>query len=357
MSTRYYIAIALLILAACKGNPENKDLDVHRAEHKTLVNEVEVITLKKTDFMRQLLSNGKLSAESRCNLSFSSAGELSQVNVRNGQFVTKGQILATVDRPDLRLALESAMISLQKAEMALFDYLVGQGYSARDTLSVSEDFLNTAKIKSGYASAKNELTRARHAMEGTILRAPYSGRIADLRLRKYDSSGNEPFCSLIDDSVFYVDFSIMESEYDFISPGMSVRITPYADSEFTSLGSIVSVNPSVNKSGQIIVRARIPGNKKLLDGMNVKVVVEQIIHDQMVVPRSAIVIRDNMDVLFTCSDDNKAHWVYVKIVASNSDSYVVTANSDRESKLLEGDKVIISGNLNLADKSEVVIRK
>ena len=83
---------------------------------------------------------------------------------------------------------------------------------------------------------------------------------------------------------------------------------------------------------------------------------ERNIPDQLVVPRSAVVIRDDLDVLFTYTDDGKAHWTYVRIVASNGDSHSVVANADRGSVLSEGDRIIISGNLNLADGSDVVLR-
>jgi len=76
----------------------------------------------------------------------------------------------------------------------------------------------------------------------------------------------------------------------------------------------------------------------------------------LVVPRSAVVIRDNLDVLFTYTPDGKAHWVYVNILDSNSDSFVIEANADRNAKLSEGEQVIISSNLNLADGSAVTLK-
>ena len=94
----------------------------------------------------------------------------------------------------------------------------------------------------------------------------------------------------------------------------------------------------------------------LLDGQEVKVVVEKSVQDQLVVPKKAVVVRDNHDVLFTYSD-SMAHWVYVEITASNEDHYSVVADKSRHAVLSEGDAVIVSGNLNLADKSKVEIRR
>ena len=53
----------------------------------------------------------------------------------------------------------------------------------------------------------------------------------------------------------------------------------------------------------------------------------------------------------------KAEWVYVHTVNANSESFAVTANTDRGATLNEGDEIIVSGNLNLADGSTVIVKK
>ena len=214
-----------------------------------------------------------------------------------------------------------------------------------------------AKMRSGYTSAKNSLERAKLDYEGAVLKAPYSGKVADLKLKAYDRTTSEPFCSVIDDSSLDVDFSVMESEYAFLEKGLQVRVIPFADPSKSVTGKVSEINPTVDKNGQIAVRATVRNDGSLIDGMNVKVIVERMMPGQLVVPRSAVVVRDNLDVLFTYTDDGVAHWTYVNIIRSNGDSHVVTANADRGARLNEGDKVIVKGNLNLADGSKVQIKK
>ena len=348
--------LAIILIHACGNGGGKGDERDGRLQQMPEVNTVEIMTLQRTDFHRQLLSNGKLAATSRADLSFITGGPLLDVKVRNGQRVRRGDVLARVSRPDLELSLESAKTSVQQAEMDLYDYLVGQGYTARDTLSVPKDILEIAKMRSGYNLALNTLHRANYDLKGTVLKAPFSGKVAGILLNKYDQVGSSPFCTLVDDSSFDVDFTVLESEYAFISIGLPVKVTPYADTGGSYPGTISSVNPIVDKNGQISVRARVKADGRLLDGMNVKVMVERVLPGQLVVPRSAVVIRDNLDVLFTYSDDGKAHWTYVNILGSNSESHIVQANSERGATLSEGDRVIISGNLNLADGSDVVLK-
>lgn len=161
----------------------------------------------------------------------------------------------------------------------------------------------------------------------------------------------------MDDSVLEVDFSVMESEYSFLSVGLPVKVRPFADETKEYSGKVTAINPLVDEKGQISVTAQVRNDGSLIDGMNVRVIVERMIPGQLVVPRSAVVIRDNLDVLFTCTDDGKAHWTYVTILYSNGESYVVEANKDRNAELNEGDQVIVSGNLNLADNSDVLVKR
>lgn len=299
-----------------------------KLEYAPEVNTVEVMTLERTDFPRQILSNGKVSASSRAVLKFGTSGAVKVLNVRNGQHVSAGQVLAELDRPDLELAVESSRLAL-----------------------------DMAKMRSGYSNAENALESARYSLSGTVLKAPFGGVVADLKVKRYDQASQDAFCTLLDDNALDVDFTVTESEYLFITSGLDVKVSPFSGASGVFSGKITEINPVVDKNGQISVRARVNGAHGLLDGMNVKVTVEKTVPGQLVVPRSAVVIRDNMDVLFTLQPDSTARWVYVDILASNRDSFSVGPDKDRGAKLSEGDKVIISSNLNLADGSEVRLKK
>ena len=350
--------LSVFFLCSCGNSASNsrEEAPVEKLQYAARVNEVEVITLERKDFCRQLLSNGKLKAAQKSKLVFGTSGKISTLNVKNGDRVSAGALIAGLDRPDLVLSLESARLSLKKAELDLSDFLVGQGYPAGDTTAVPAQLMETARIRSGFSSARNQLSSAEHDVAGTRIRAPFSGRVADITLQRYDQAGQDAFCTIIDDSSLDVEFPVLESEYSFITSGMPVKVRPYADGTKEYSGTVTAINPSVDDKGQIRVTARVRNDGSLLDGMNVKVIAERSIPDQLVVPRSAVVIRDNLDVLFTWTDDGKAHWTYVTILHSNGDSYAVEANRNRNASLSEGDKVIISGNLNLADNSEVALK-
>ena len=94
------------------------------------------------------------------------------------------------------------------------------------------------------------------------------------------------------------------------------------------------------------------GGDRLFDGMNVRVSVKRSVPDQMVVPKTAVVLRSGKQVLFTVRN-NMAMWNYVTTGLENMTEYTLV---DWEaSGLQEGMTVITTGNVNLAHETPVKI--
>lgn len=347
---------AALAVSSCGSSGSDGDARDGKLEYEPSVNEVEVITLRSQPFSRQLVANGRLSAARRISMSFRSPGVIAGIDAENGRQVSAGDRIAFQDARDRELELESARIALDKAALDYYDVLAGQGYAARDTVSVPENVREMARMRSGYDAALVSLKKAELECRGSVLYAPFDGKVADIKLHAFDMSGSDPFCTLVDDSSFDVDFTVLESEYPFLEKGLVVRVSPFSMDGKELEGRIVSINPTVDKNGQIAVKATVKNDGSLIDGMNVRVVVERIMPSMLVVPKNAVVIRDNLEVLFRYSE-GKAVWTYVNVLMSNSESHAVQANEDRGADLSEGDTVIVSGNLNIADGSEVTIMK
>ena len=365
MMTRHNLTMAAAAFAAfaslfsCAPHRDG-DSDASGSSDRHLyspeVNRVEVMTLERTDFRRQVITNGRLSASHRTALSFRSSGTVESVSVRAGQRVRAGDEIARLDATDRQLSLNRERIAFEKAQVDLMDALVGLGYAAGDTLTVPPDILALARTRSGWNSAENNLRIATRSFEETVLRTPISGVVADLCVKAFDQVGATPVCTILDDSSYEIDFPVLETELPLLRSTPKVKVIPYSLPEAAPyMGCIDYINPSIGKGGQITVRARIQGDRSLMDGMNAKVVIEQSVPGSLVVPKSAVVVRDNLDVLFRYSCGH-AEWVYVKVLESSGECHSVTANADRGAVLHEGDTVIVSGNLNLADGSAVVLK-
>ena len=317
-----YLLCAVLLAGCGKTKNEKTDAAQDRMQHRIERNEVTVDTLQRRDFMRELISNGRLAASKRSTLSFEVSGTIAAIAAKNGSRVGAGEPIARIDTSDYALQLHKARLALDKARLGFYDVLVGLGYQAGDTVTPPAEVVQLARIRSGYADATASLLSARRSLAHCTLRAPFAGKVADVEQQVYEKSKGE-FCTLLDDSRLDVRFSVLESEYGLLRPGQEIGVSPFADLRKEVKGRITAINPSVDVHGQV-----------------------------QVVPKSAVVIRDNLEVLFRYKD-GRAQWTYVHTSLANSREYVVEANLDRGAELNPGDLVIVSGNLNLADGSEV----
>ena len=68
--------------------------------------------------------------------------------------------------------------------------------------------------------------------------------------------------------------------------------------------------PIVDDQGLVILRARLQGDaRRLIEGLNVEVVLEQAVSGLIVVPKSALVLRSGRPVVFTYApEEGLAKW-------------------------------------------------
>lgn len=315
------------------------------------VYEVTVMPLKKKVFNHELISNGKVTATSYADLSFRIFSEpVTHIYVKNGDRVKKGQKIAELDMFTLQNELKMAEIALRKAELDMKDVLIGQGYAPDRLQNIPQDILHLAEIKSGYGLSKSTFEMKKYELEQAVITAPFDGVIANLEACSYNRpSGARPFCRVIGNEGMDVSFKILESEVPLVDRGCRIEITPFAGTVSSAKGIISEINPQVDENGLVRVKARIAGQTKLFDGMNVRVNVKRAVANQWVVPKTAVVLRSGKQVVFTLKD-GKAMWNYVTTGLENLTEYTVTGEG-----LAEGAEVITTGNVNLAHEAPVVV--
>ncbi len=349
------IVVAAVMLVACAGkqDKDKENSNLARSEQRIAPNQVDAMVLVPRTFDKELISNGRLEARRKAVLSFRTSGQIAAVNVLPGSRVAAGATIASLDCRDAEAQLASARISMRKAEMELADKLAGFNYAGTDTTQIPRETMNIAYIRSGYLDARQHLSDVERSYEGSFIRAPFAGKVANVKQSVYERSSGD-FCTLLDDGAFKVKFAVLETELPFVSVGQKVSVSPFNAPDVKVDGQVRAINPTVAANGQIEVTAEIPNADGLLDGMNVKVTMRRAVDNQMVVPKNAVVIRDNLEVLFRYSG-GRSVWTYVIIDMANSHEYVVRANAERGAELNVGDTVIVSGNLNLGGDTEVEI--
>ncbi len=354
---RYIIASGILLAtlcAACSG--DKKDTSKKEGVETVLPampNEVTTMKLQKGVFNHELISNGKVVARDYADLYFRSQEVVAHVWVKNGDRVRKGQKIAELDLFKLNNTLAQEKNSLAQATLEMQDVLIGQGYAPDNLSAVPADILQLAKVKSGYEQSQARHEAAEHELAQATLVAPFDGIVANLFDKPYNMpKSGEPFCRIISNATMEVDFTVLENELPLIKVGDKVEVTPYASVAGMREGSISEINPLVDENGMVRVKARVNGGSQLFDGMNVRVSVKRSIPDQIVIPKTAIVLRSGKQVLFTLKD-GKAMWNYVHTGLENMEEYTLV--SWEADGLQEGMTIITTGNVNLAHEAPVKV--
>jgi multidrug efflux pump subunit AcrA (membrane-fusion protein) len=350
MDKIYVMLLAVGMLGGCSGGKEAaSEKEGVETVLPSQANEVTVMTLKKTAFTHELVSNGKVTAAQYADLSFRIASEpVAHIYVKNGDHVKKGQKIAELDLFTLKNSLEKAETTLRQSELEMKDVLIGQGYSPDRMQEIPKDIVGLAEVKSGYAQSRAAYQLAKYELEQAVITAPFDGVVANLESRSFNRpDGSKPFCRVIGSGGMEIAFTVLESELPLVNRGDRVEVTPFAGSAESCSGTVSEINPLVDENGQVSVRAKVNGGAKLFDGMNVRVRVKRSVPDQFVVPKTAVVMRTGKQVVFTLKD-GKAMWNYVTTGLENMTEYTVTGDG-----MEDGAQVIVTGNVNLAHEAPV----
>jgi len=345
------IIFSLTLVIACSNTTEKTELETGESlpEEK---NRVETVVLEKQDFTREIISNGKLAALQRAELYFESPGFIESINVKNGQRVIQGIELGRLQNDDYQFALKKAQFTKERAEIDKLDALIGMGYSISDK-TYSPEHEKTANIRSGYYQAELQYEEAKLQFEHTSLLAPFSGTVEGIKQRPFEKANlSKPFCTLINDKQFFIEFPLLETEIARVKTGQGVTISPIAGAK-QSIGSVTEINPRIDENGLAWLKAEVKNPGGYMEGMNVKVSIKRAITGQLVVPKQAVVLRQNREVLFRYTN-GISYWTYINILNENENQYSVVAAEGATLEL--GDTVIISNNLNLAHESEVEMK-
>lgn len=348
MKVRYPFALLLftVLIFSCKPRKtENLEEMARRSSHPEAVL-VKTIKLEPSTFFHELISNGKVWSSKKAVVPFKVNGIIKEIYIQNGKKVNAGDLLAVIDDFEYKTRLTQAQQGLEKAEINFKDDLLSN-FSTIDTTGLSHAKIKISRIRSGLNDAITSLSVAEYNFNNTRIYTPLTGVVANLDAMQWNPSQNyKNLCTVIFDEIMEVEFPVIESEYSFISKGMPVGIIPFINDSTLTSGRITQINPLVDENGMVKVRAEFQNNGRLIDGMNVKIVIKKPVPLRLVVPKEALVIRQGKDVIFV-RQDSLAIWKYVTVEFENSASLSIKEG------LTTGDLVIISGNINLAHETTV----
>jgi RND family efflux transporter MFP subunit len=312
---------------------------------------VAVAPARYATFVRDIRATGRLAARDQAVIKTKVGGLLSFAP-REGTSLRRGDTLLRLDAAAYELALAEARVKRREAAFRKDEMLIQFGGEAGVDTSVSAQKLRAAYLRSGLDAALQAEERAAYELSLTTLVAPFSGVVADVKVLPHQEvNPGEPICTLVNMDDLEVSFSVLEEASARLRQGQMIKVYPTAFPEEVLNARIEGLNPLVGEDGLRRVRARLlgaPGTLGLSPGMTVEVSVPLPAKDYVSVPRTALVLRANREVVFVYDSlTQTAQWRYVETVMENETDAALSEG------VKAGEAVIISGNLTLDHNSPV----
>ena len=140
-------------------------------------------------------------------LAFQIPGPLVKLNVDEGEFVKKGDVVAMLDERDYQVHLASANANYENAK------LQAERYTALfEKKSTSKSVYD--QTQAAYKLAKAHKDAAENALNDTKIRAPFSGYVQSLYAENFEKIGaGQPIISLLDLSHLELVVALSENDY------------------------------------------------------------------------------------------------------------------------------------------------
>jgi RND family efflux transporter MFP subunit len=270
------------------------------------------------------------------------AGRITKINVEIGDFVTKGQVLAEMDKTSLlqaQLQLQNQEVELQRLK-ALYE---AGGISKSDYEAV-ELACNVAK------------SQVANLEENTILRSPVNGVVT---ARNYDAGDmyamSAPIYTVEQIKPVKLLVGISESEYTKVKKGDSVEITADALPGKTFYGKIGKIYPTIDPATRTFTSEVVVDNNynTLRPGMFARVTVDFGSNNNVVIPDVAVIKQQGSGERFVYVLNEDGTVTYQKIVLGRrmGTEYEVLEG------LADGDKIVTGGMIRLKDGIKVTVNE
>ncbi|MBL0359288.1 MAG: efflux RND transporter periplasmic adaptor subunit [Chitinophagaceae bacterium] len=353
------VIAAAITIASCSGDQEKKEAVKEQPVNVTL-------SVVSSANVQAVLASGQVEAMQTANISTRMMGRITNIFVKAGDRVSKGQLLVTISDEDMKAkrAQTSAMIAEAEAAYAASQKDYERFNNLYKEQSATAKELDNVTLQ--YNSAKERVNAARQMrnevnamLAYSSLTAPFAGVVTQkLAEAGGIASPGVPLLTVEQNGVLQVSAAVAESDISNIKLGDVASLQIKSTGKIIQ-GNIIQLNPSSQfTGGQYIVKISIPEADKrdLYAGMFVSVSiplkenVKQVDGDAVMVPLSAIVNREELTGIYTVSNNNTAllRWIRlgktygdkVEVISglSNDEQFILSA----EGKLYNGAAVRVS---------------
>lgn len=291
---------------------------------------------------------GKVEEESSTPVSFTGMGTVTKVYVQEGQFVTKGQLIAEMDPTQCESALLGAKAAYNQALDAQERMKI-----LHESQSISD--IDWIDIQTKVSQAQSSYQMAGKALADCKLKAPCSGIIGKKQMESgMTALPSQPVCTILNISTVKVKVSVPEKEIALFNPtagkhkGVAITADAIGGKTFNSTYFVRNVEGDpLTHTYDVRFTVHNP-ESELLPGMVVYVTTEtDDSHTEMTVPVRSVQQSADGNKFVWLDKNGKAHRQTIETGQVHGDRICIVSG------LAEGDKVIVEGYQKVSQGSEV----
>ena len=291
-------------------------------------------------------------------------GFLVQINVKEGQAVSAGQVLFVVDNETYQAQVRQAQASVNTAQQqvntAKLTYENSKQLHANKVIGdfemqTSENNYESAKAQ--LAQAQAGLASAKEMLSFCYVKSPAAGVVGTLPFKKGALvSGSNVLTTVSNNSSMDVYFSITEKEAMTLSQqGLSsmpaVKLQLADGSIYGHEGKVSRMSGVIDQStGSVQLIATFPNSEKTLkSGATGNIVIPRQNSNVIVISQACVSEVQDKKFVYTVGKDNKVKYTEITVDPQNDgNNYIVTGG------MKAGDKYVTNGITKLSDGMEIV---
>lgn len=336
----------ILSLGTSCTSKSKKNTDTASDSLRTVT--VKTMIVQKEEINRNVEYTATLIPFEEVHLAPSTPGRIEKINVEISDIVSKGQVVALMDRTNL----EQARINLMKLET---------DFKRLDTLKKTKSIADQQydQIKSAYEIAKNSF---QFLLENTQLKAPFSGIVSGKYFEDgeiYSGSpiatvGKAAIISIVQINQVKALIGVSSTYFPLINKGMKAEVKSELYPDLTFNGEIYRIYPTIdNTTKTFTVEIAIQNsNLKLRPGMFSKINLNLGKGKGILVPNIALIKQTGTNDMFAfINKNNIATKMLVKTGRMIDDKIEILDG------LNEGDELIIVGQNKLENQTPITIVK
>ncbi len=289
-----------------------KEVELNEAQFKA--SSIELGTFAMKNLSEVVNANGytKLPPQNQADVSVHMTGIVKSINVIEGQYVKKGQVLAMLESPEFAQLQEAYLTSKSNLEFLKLEYerqkiLSDENVNSKKVFQRTKSDYDIEKVR--LASLDRQLSvlnlSKNSATSVMSLTSPLSGYVTEVNIKLASNAEvGKPLFTIVDNSKLHVDLLVYEKDLQKVKEGQNIRfvLTNQDNAEIT--GKVFNISKSFeNDTKSVAVHAEILNpTRSLIPGMYVNALIDVGTRQVQALPADAIIRADGREYIFVIGE-------------------------------------------------------